>query len=412
MQAPPITPSNPGSQEAMLVDYLNRLEKHRFDRRAAHIRLALLQPRNCRDHHMRIAAGAFDTMVKMLNAQMFIMSDKDMVIIYRSQMQGEMEAAIVKLRYLFADDPLLMSPEDSENFCNWYSLDQEFDQVMEISQRYLQVEELRARAAREREARAARPAVPKGKPFTPELLVRTEAALFQADLSNLLRRQPICAITGDGLPVPIFHELFISISDLRETLMPSINMASSPWLFQQLTETLDRRVLALLNRHDDRTLEGEISINLNVATLLSQEFLTFDDNIKASKRGTIVLELQKVDLFADLSSFLFARDFAHERGYRIFIDGLTLPMLPFVERERLGADRIKLAWEADFPMEAQNHMDAIRRTGVSRIILSRCDTETAVEFGKTLGISLYQGRHIDATFQDVRRKGIARRRGG
>ena len=412
MQAPPITPSNPGSQEAMLVDYLNRLEKHRFDRRAAHIRLALLQPRNGRDHHMRIAAGAFDTMVKMLNAQMFIMSDKDMVIIYRSQMQGEMEAAIVKLRYLFADDPLLMSPEDSENFCNWYSLDQEFDQVMEISQRYLQVEELRARAAREREARAARPAVPKGKPFTPELLVRTEAALFQADLSNLLRRQPICAITGDGLPVPIFHELFISISDLRETLMPSINMASSPWLFQQLTETLDRRVLALLNRHDDRTLEGEISINLNVATLLSQEFLTFDDNIKASKRGTIVLELQKVDLFADLSSFLFARDFAHERGYRICIDGLTLPMLPFVERERLGADLIKLAWEADFPMEAQNHMDAIRRTGVSRIILSRCDTETAVEFGKTLGISLYQGRHIDATFQDVRRKGIARRRGG
>ncbi len=74
---------------------------------------------------------------------------------------------------------------------------------------------------------------------------------------------------------------FISIADLRETLLPKVNLASSPWLFQQLTETLDRRVLSLLNKHDDRTVAGDVSINLNVQTLLAPEFLVFDDNIKA-----------------------------------------------------------------------------------------------------------------------------------
>jgi hypothetical protein len=229
-------------------------------------------------------------------------------------------------------------------------------------------------------------------------------------MANMIRRQPICAVVGDALPQPIFHEIFISIADLRETLMPSVNMASSPWLFQQLTETLDLRVLSLLNRHDDRTLEGDISINLNVATLLSQEFLTFDDNIKVSKRGTIVLELQKVDIFADLSAYLFARDFAHERGYRICIDGLTYPMLPYIDRERLGADLIKLVWDNNLSDELEHKQDALRRVGVSRIILCRCDTESSIEFGKSLGVSLFQGRHIDATFQDIRKRGAARSR--
>ena len=399
-----------GTQESLLLDYLNRLERHRHDRRCAHVHISLLHPTNRKDHHMRIAVGAFDNMVKMLNAQLFTMSNKDMIIVYRAQVQADMEAAIVKLRFLFAEDPMLDDENSAGNFCEWYSLDREFDQVLALAQRLNQEEDARLRAARDRETRASVGPAPKGTPFTPELLARTETALAQADLANLIRRQPICVIAGDSPPQPVFQEIFISISDLRQTLMPSVNMASSPWLFQQLTETLDRRVLSLLNRHDDKTLEGDISINLNVATILSPEFLTFDDNIKASKRGTIVLELQKVDIFADLSAYLFARDFAHERGYRICIDGLTYAMLPFVDRERLGADLIKLVWDNTLSSQTQGHPESLRRAGVSRIILCRCDTESSIEYGKSLGISLYQGRHVDSTFQDVRRRGVSRKR--
>jgi len=396
----------------MLVDYLGRLERHRHDRRAVHVHISLLHPNNRKDHHMRIAVGAFDNLIKMLNAQLFCLTSKDMIVVYRAQVQADMEAAIVKIKYLFADDDLLMDENTAGSFCDWYSLDREFDQLMTLAQRLSQEEEARQRKQRIQDARVGIGPAPKGKPFTPELLARTENALSQADIANLMRRQPICAVVDNGPPQPIFHEIFISISDLRETLMPSVNMASSPWLFQQLTETLDRRVLSLLNRHDDRTLEGDISINLNVATLLSEEFLIFDDNIKTSKRGTIVLELQKVDIFADLSSYLFARDFAHERGYRICIDGLSYSMLSFVDRERLGADLIKLVWDNNLSVETQSRPESLRRAGVTRIILCRCDTESSIDFGRSLGISLYQGRHIDATFQDIRRRGTAARARG
>ncbi len=345
------------SQENLLLDYLQRLERHRHDRRAVHIHLSSLQAVNRREHHLRIVGNTFEALVKMLHAQVFWLANCDLMVVYKAQAQDDLEAAIVKLRFLFSDDPLIADDGLGRSFCTWYSLDQEYEQLLALAQRLVQEEQSRLRATQEKQGLELRANRPKGLPFTPELLVRTEAALFQADLSNLMRRQAVCALVGQSPPQPVFHELFISINDLRQVMMPSVNVASSPWLFQQLTETLDRRVLSLLNKHDDRTLEGDISINLNVSTILSPEFLVFDDNVKAGMRGTIVLELQKVDIFADLGAYLFARDFAHDRGYRICIDGLTRAMLPFVDRERLGADLIKLVWEPTLTEEKDKKTD-------------------------------------------------------
>ncbi|MCR6633113.1 MAG: hypothetical protein NVV74_25430 [Magnetospirillum sp.] len=410
--SPPSGSARVTAQENLLLDYLHRLERHRAERRAVHIHLSGLLSQNRRDHHLRIAATTFEGLVKMLQAQVFTLANSDLMVVYKAQAQDEVESAIVKLRFLFSDDPMII--EDAQGrkgtFCTWYDLEREYDVLVALAQKMLQDEQARRRAEQERNARETRTAAqPKGSPFTPDLLARVEAALGQADLANLMRRQAVCAVVGQAPPQPVFHELFISIADLRQTLMPSINMNSSPWLFQQLTETLDRRVLSLLNKHDDRTLEGDISINLNVSTILSPEFMVFDDNVKAGMRGTIVLELQKVDIFADLGAYLFARDFAHDRGYRICIDGLSYSMLPFVDRERLGADLIKLIWDPSLTEEKDKKTDALRRIGVTRIILARCDTPSAIEYGHSVGITLFQGRHVEQTLMgDMRRRGIGR----
>jgi hypothetical protein len=412
--SPPAAAARPNAQESLLIDYLQRLERHRSDRRAVHIHLSALLSQNRRDHHMRIASTTFEGLVKMLQAQVFVLANSDLMVVYKAQAQDEVESAIVKLRFLFSDDPLIIDDAQGRKgtFCTWYDLEREYDVLVALAQRMLQEEQARRRSEAERNARDNRVAEkPKGTPFTPDLLARVEAALGQADLANLMRRQAVCAVVGQAPPQPVFHELFISIADLRQTLMPSVNMNSSPWLFQQLTETLDRRVLSLLNKHDDRTLEGDISINLNVSTILSPEFMVFDDNVKAGMRGTIVLELQKVDIFADLGAYLFARDFAHDRGYRICVDGLSYSMLPFVDRERLGADLIKLIWDPSLTEEKDKKTDALRRIGVTRIILARCDTPSAIEYGHSVGITLFQGRHVEQTLVgDMRRRGIGRAR--
>ncbi len=411
------------SGENLLLDYIHKLERHRQGRRAVLMRLSLLQGVNRREHHVRIAVSTFDTLVKQLKGQIFALSNSDLMFIFKETALDEVEAAIVRLRFMFSDDPLLASEgtvraASKSGFADWFLLERDYDSLLQLAQRM--VSEERQRRTQELAQGMTSQAAPrpqrKGEALTPAMLAKLEDSLARADLANMMRRQGISAIVGKSPPQPVFYELFISIADLRETLLPNVNLASSPWLFQQLTETLDRRVLSLLNKHDDRTVAGDVSINLNVQTLLSPEFLVFDDNVKASMRGTIVLELQKVDVFADLGAFLFARDFAHDRGYRICIDGVNFESLPFVDRERLGVDLVKLLWdpamtEGMLP-NGTSFDDYVRHCGPSRAILCRCDAQDAIECGQAAGITLFQGRHVEGLLvaEQARQKGLYRRR--
>lgn len=404
------------SQEGLLLDYVHKLEKHRKGRRAVHVHLSGLLPNNRREHHVRIAANTFENLVRKLQGQIFVLTNTDLMFIFKEACLDEVEAAIVKLRFLFSDDPLLADDNAARPgvFATWYGLDREYDKLLGVVTKLAQEEQEKRAVDIAKQTQGEpqqRPAG--GDPLTPMLLARTEEALAQADLANLMRRQAVCAVVGRASPQPVFNEIFVSINDLRQTVLPKINIGASPWLFQHLTETLDRRVLSLLNKHDDRTLSGDISINLNVATLLSPEFLIFDDNIKAGMRGTIVLELQKIDIFADLGAYLFARDFAHDRGYRICIDGLSHQTLPFVDRERLGADLVKVIWEPEMSEGARSAAfgESVKRCGPARVILCRCDSRQAVDFGQSHGITLFQGRFVEAILNDeIKRRGAVTRR--
>lgn len=412
----PLSQSRLPSQENLLLDYVRQLETHRPGRRAVHIHLSGLLPANRREHHIRIAANSFENLVKKLQGQIFVLSNTDLMFVFKDQALDEAEAAIIRLRFLFSDDPLLADEGTRRPgaFATWYRLERDYDKLLQLAQKLVEQEQDR-RAGEQADKPAveskAKPAA--GEPLTPLSLARMEQALGQADLANLLRRQSVCAIVGKAAPQPVFSEVFVSINDLRETVLPKADLAGSRWLFQHLTETLDRRVLAMLNRHDDRTLAGDISINLNVATLLSPDFLVFDDNIKAGMRGSIVIELQKLDIYADLGAYLFARDFARERGYRICVDGLNHLTLPFVDRERLGADLVKLTWDPETTEAPRLDVlrGAVERCNPGRVILCRCDSRQAIDFGHSLGMTLFQGRFVEALLaDDLRRRGTPLRK--
>ena len=125
--------------------------------------------------------------------------------------------------------------------------------------------------------------------LTPAMLAKVQKALSMTDFSSLIRRQSVCAVIGKSPPQMLFDEVFVSIADLRDMLLPDVDLTANPWLFQHLTETLDKRVLVSISRHDDGSLTSNFSINLNVSTILSDEFLEFDENINASMRSSIVL---------------------------------------------------------------------------------------------------------------------------
>ena len=300
------------SQENMLLDYVHRLENHKEDRRAVHIHLSQLQSHNRREHHIRISANTFEPLIKLLEGQLFVLKNSDLIFIYQGDFHADVETSILKLRFLFSDDPLLNDSDDdpvNNPFRTYYDVEKEYNKILALVRTMASeekfdttVEDLIDNDKSNHQRRAET-----GELLTPRVLARVEQALRSADISNMVRRQFVCGLIGEATPQPLFSELYISIQALRETLMPGVDLSSSRWLFQHLTETLDRRVLAMLSKSTDRSITGEISINLNISTLLSPEFIQFDDSVIAAMRGSIVIELQKVDIFSDINAFLFQR---------------------------------------------------------------------------------------------------------
>ena len=233
-------------------------------------------------------------------------------------------------------------------------------------------------------------------PFTPALLAQLEKSLFQADLSNLMRRQSVCALVGKAQPIELFEEIYVALADLKKALCPTVDIYQSPWLLDRLLETLDKRVLENISHHDAGAFKKNFSINIAVKTILSADFQTFDKSIAPEDKGSILLELKQYDIFSNLSSFLAARSFIKQQGYRFCVDMVDSDSLPFLKPDKLEADFIKLIWNTELLEKArtQSFIRALKVNNPTSIILCRVDDKRAVELGQALGLTLFQGYYI------------------
>ena len=134
-----------------------------------------------------------------------------------------------------------------------------------------------------------------------------------------------------------------------------------------------------------------------MSTILSDAFEEFNYNLISTMRSSIVLEMQPVDILSDLPSYLKARDYVQGLGFKVCLDGVTATTLPFMDRERLGADFLKLVYSPQLIERLQNDaafkacFDAV---GQNRLIVCRVDDEEAVRVLKEAGATLFQGRYI------------------
>jgi EAL domain-containing protein (putative c-di-GMP-specific phosphodiesterase class I) len=381
-------------QEQALLDYVTRLERFVEGRRAVIVHLSGLRPYNRREHHLRIAASCFDKLSKKHESALFRLGSGDYAFIAKGATIEEIEEPVTRLRYLFNLDPLLSPAAGQEDkFCTWFNLETDWAELKKAAEEAM---------AQHRAAVSAREPKPKpqGEPLDPRRLGQIEQTIATADLSPLVRRQPICLAIENRQIEPLLLEIFVAIGDLGRAVMPGVDIAADRWLFQHLTRLLDQRVLSLLKSKGEIDPKRGFSLNLNVATVLSPEFQEFDRAVGAERASAAVIELQQIDIYADPGSYMFAREWLKERGYKICVDGVKPLLMPLVDRDRLGVDLVKLEWTPDLSTNLDNKVardvqEAIERIGRDRVILSRCETESCLELGQKLGITMYQGHHFD-----------------
>jgi len=394
------------THEARLLDDLKQIDEGQRQKGAIRLHLSRLRPENRSVEHLRNAEGAFDELTKTRSAWLYRMRNSDLIVVFDSHYGDMAERAVLKLLKLWERDPLMQkfrSDARKNRLSSWFDLQTDYDKLLAFAHKQAASSDVvRSKSLQqliiERENRIVDPE--RGQPLSPLELAKIEDSLVRVDLSSFTRRQAVAAFVEEDKAELVFTELFVSIADLRETVMPRTDVTANPWLFQRLTQTLDKRVMAQIARREDKTLVNEgFSINLNCQTLLSEEFITFDEDF-APSNNDVILEMRLEDIFADPESFTFARDYVTERGYRLCVDGLNAQTFKFADPARLGVHYMKLGWTRDLASwigtdvgTALKAMIRERRKG--RTILARCDSEAAIQVGRQLGITLFQGRYID-----------------
>ena len=384
------------NQEEPLRNYLTGQIKSGQPFTVLQLKISLIDEALRKDSLLNtIINGLYDVLA--LYGQAFCLKNDDIFIIYSPKINDNtIRAALIKTWMHFSADKKTMRPE--ELLEKTYRLPDDKEALMfEISR--IGKGPARELGDKKEKRKFVAPLVfdKNQKLFTPEMLARVSKALLNTDFSNMIRRQSVCIILEDAQPQPLFEEVFVSIADLGESILPGVSLTATPWLFQDLTETLDKRVLNSVSRHDDGAFTHDFSLNLNISTILSEEFREFDNNIRSGMKNTIVLELQPIDIFSDLRSYLTARDYAQNLGYKICIDGITYKTLKFIDRERLAADYIKLTWNQDLPFALQEDAaltEKLLNIGPNRAILCRVDDEEALLVARKYNITLFQGRYI------------------
>ncbi len=424
--------------EARLVEYLTTNKDELLqDGVAVYFNFAHLLEHYRSDYQIKIATNLLTDLLKNQEGGIFFFKDASVMVVGLNIGVALLEKAIFQLRYLFMDDPLAYKSDGQENpnFCAEYKLSNSYNDVAASARKRMldgrrtndnagatpadflndssistgggatenayTSSNIGANISKSPASDLVKPEpVKKAQFFNASNLAQLERAIIEADLLPAIRKQPVCATIPNMSVRRVFDELYLNINHLTKIINTDIDVLSNRWLFKHLTLEMDNRVLLLLKQKADKYLGSPISLNLNVRTLMSETFAAFDASIKPAAKVSVVLEIQASDVFEDIYAFISARDYVQKLGYRICLDGLNNKSFCMIDRELLGADLLKLQWNASVKGDAQGSesamlLAAVKRCGSNRIILTRCDNRQAVDYGQSLGISLFQGRYLD-----------------
>jgi len=373
----------PRYQEEALRDVLRQTELAGASRRALLVHIDRLPPSLARPHHLRLAREAVSSLVSADRAQFFDLSRGRFAIIWRSRDGSELAPAMEALTHLLEGQPDGQAPKLGE-LVSLYDLPQQGVWLLD-------------ELAEEPPARTQAPT----RPLDIKGLAGLENALSQADLSQFARWRTIMRLKQSGPPSAalaqieteaVWEERYFAVHDIASSLYPDRGVKADPWLFRRLTRTLDRRMLSMLSVTRDLRSSGAISISLNVATILGADFLRFDDALPVTLRGEVVLYMRPADILADPGAFLFARNFARSRNYRLALASVTLPLLQILDLAAAAFDYLQIKLAPDI-LAAPEKLLGLLPSG-TELVLTGLDRASDVRWAAAHGISLGRGRAL------------------
>jgi EAL domain-containing protein (putative c-di-GMP-specific phosphodiesterase class I) len=386
--------------ERRLADAAERASHAPHGKLALALHLSRLKPPAPRPHHARIAQALLQDSAQRNDGQVFTMRNGDMVLLcaapdFTAQPADSPQALPGALSQLFGAD----APEGAALATLWRLRDQEGDFRAYIADRQQEPEQQSAEAIQ--------------SAYTEAAVQALESLLSAGNPAELLAQQTAIRLGGGkGMPLssritPLFREVTFSFAALTER-HETAGALLDPFLFRHFAPRLDRRMLEHLQadledggRLTRPALRLNLPINLNM-TLESIASPAFARLLQAAQSHglRIGIEVSLMEAAADPSLMVYARTILARAGFLLLLDGLDHVALSMTHPAGLQPDFVKLIWSPrlnDAPNAMRATIDAaIARLGPERIVLQRAESEAALVWGQSRGITRFQGFFLDA----------------
>ena len=234
-------------------------------------------------------------------------------------------------------------------------------------------------------------------PLTAWALSRIENALTEMDLSAYLRTQTIYEFDGRSHWQPLFEEHYTSVGDLHRDKFPKVVLHPNDRMFMELCRALDRRSVPEIIRRHRAKPDHRRSLNLSLATFAGAFFAKYLKEAPELERKTLILEINRSDLLHQPRDTIKAIKAIREAGFGIALDGVTLDLLAITNLHRVDFDYIKiiLAPSTMWLLKDGDCVAALKKLPREKIVLCRCEKDSALAVGQAFHLNKFQGWAID-----------------
>lgn len=368
--------------EKYLLTALGRVAKNALGYAVLYINISKLKPKNRHPEFVKIIAMLFESIIGAAKGSMYILSNGDIAILSKNITPSEIDEAVKKLRAGLAADPVLS--HDSRDFALVYSFPRDFFSF------YGKIEKM---VQENKEAETEE--LPVKEPIEAEDMDKIISTLDDIDMAELVKRQSVMRVHNNEF-TDLMQEFFVAVKDLSRYFGDNKDLVANRWLFQYLTQVLDKKTLAAFASAEITEWPEKISLNLNLSSVFSKEFVEFAKNfLKPAQQ--IIVEVQMMDILNNLNLYHEVKDILHKGGHKLLIDSLSPASLSMLNLDKLAPDMIKIFWEPLLVYDTDNQSlkNAVEYMKPENVILAKCDGSEAMRWGLSYGLNTFQGPYID-----------------
>lgn len=367
-----------------MADYARRVRSHRKGRRAVHVHISRLSRASQHPNDLRLAAEAFLPLERRFEGQTYRLGNHDLVFVAKDVTVAAMDEVVLRLRYMFSDDPLFKLVEQcaDDRFCTYYDMRQDYDAFLAMAEGL--------------QSGNSPDDVPDSSvvPFAAAVLPQPEEPA-RPNLASDVSIEDIFLLGKDGQFTPILSEIYIRLESLRARHHRTTSTGDG-WLLSTLAQDLDPAFSDATGVAPFPAAPKTLVLKLHPTSVLLPEFERFADAYRQACRLPVVVELNAWDALSEPETLFAVEGRLSTAGFRLCLAEWNMYAFALFDAQRIEAHFHKIAWHPQvnggFREDWRRPLqDAIRRTGPAKVILTGCPTLESSVFARRLGIALYTG---------------------